>query len=401
MRSNPVRITIVLPILCLTLLAGCARIMKPPPPTAETALVPIAGDALPSFADDLNYDGLADALTQSLTYLATLPPDKLFQYGPDRVSARQVIQSLTVFRAALKTRPSAAALNQFIRSKFRIYRSAGKEESGSVLFTGYYEPSLKGSRVRQGRYQYPVYGRPADLITVDLGRFREKYKGQRLVGRLAGDRLVPYYDRTQIDDHHALDGKAPILAWVADPVALFFLHIQGSGKIYFNDGGYINAYYRATNGHPYRSIGRLLIDEGAILKENMSMQAIRAYLEAHPGRIQEIFNTNPSYVFFVSRKDGPFGYLNVRLTAGRSLATDRRLFPPAALTLVETEKPVVDASGQISRWIPFSRFFLNQDTGGAIKGPFRVDLYCGDDQAAEQMAGVMQQRGRLFFFVPK
>jgi membrane-bound lytic murein transglycosylase A len=291
------------------------------------------------------------------------------------------------------------ALTVFIRSKYRIYRSLGKNESGEVLFTGYYEPILRGSPVRRGQYQYPVYGRPEDLITVDLGRFRDKYQGQRLVGRVTHGTLIPYYDRQQIDEKNALQGKAPILAWVDDPVALFFLHIQGSGKIYLDNGDFVNAYYHATNGHPYRSIGRLLIDKGAIRQEDMSMQAIRAYLKAHPDQMQRIFDYNPSYVFFITRENGPFGYLNVRLTAGRSLATDRRLFPPAALALVQTEKPVVDLEGKIERWIPFTRFVLNQDTGGAIRGAARADIFWGNGAYAEIAAGHLQHPGQFYFFI--
>jgi len=401
MKSTVMRQATILLGIFLLVITGCPRITKQPPPTAETALVPIHTNDFPTFDDDLHYDGLASALSQSLRYLATVPADTVFRYGPDTYSAAHVIRSLNVFLDKIKEKPSVAALSEFFESRYRVYRSPGKKETGEVLFTGYYEPLLKGSLVRQYQYKYPVYGRPDGLITVDLGRFRDKFKGQRLVGRLNENTLVPYYDRAQIDEKNALDGKAPILAWVDDPAALFFLHIQGSGKIYLDNGDFINAYYHATNGHPYRSIGRLLIDEGAILKENMSMQAIRTYLASYPERMQDIFNHNPSYVFFIARENGPFGYLNVRLTPGRSIATDRRLFPPAALALVQTEKPILDHTGNIARWIPFSRFTLNQDTGGAIKGPGRADIFWGNGPYAEITAGHLQHQGTFYFFVLK
>ncbi|RUA00871.1 MAG: murein transglycosylase [Deltaproteobacteria bacterium] len=401
MRSRMKRPVIFAMGIYLLAMTGCTWIMKPPPPTAETALVPVQADDFPVLNDDLNYDGLAAAVSQSLVYLARVSPDRRFQYGPDTYTAAHVIRSLNVFLEKIREKPSAAALTVLLRTKYRIYRSLGKNESGEVLFTGYYEPILRGSRVRQGRYQYPVYGRPKDLITVDLGRFKDKYQGERLVGRVTGGALIPYYDRQQIDEKDALKGKAPVLAWVDDPVALFFLHIQGSGKIYLDNGDYVNAYYHVTNGQPYRSIGRLLIDEGAILQKDMSMQAIRAYLNAHPGQMQRIFNHNPSYVFFKARENGPFGYLNVPLTAGRSLATDRRLFPPAALALVQCQKPVVDDKGKIQRWIPFSRFVLNQDTGGAIRGAARADIFWGNGAYARIAAGHLQHPGTFYFFVLK
>ena len=395
------RQTIVALGVFLLVISGCARIKKLPPPTADTALVPVHKSDFPAFNDDLHYDGLAIAISQSLAYLGTVPPDKVFRYGPDTYTAAHVVRSLNVFLAKIKEKPAADRLTNFLKSKYLIYRSLGKNEDGEVLFTGYYEPLLKGSLIRRQAYQYPVYGRPDDLVTVDLNRFGEKYKGERLVGRVTGKTLVPYHDRSQIEEKNALDGKAPILAWVDDPVALFFLQIQGSGKIQVDNGEFINAHYHVTNGHPYRSIGRLLIEEGTIPRENMSMQAIRAYLESHPERMHEVFNHNPSYVFFIAADDGPLGYLNVRLTAGRSLATDRRLFPPAALAMVLTEKPVVDQSGKIERWVPFSRFLLNQDTGGAIRGTGRADLFWGNGPYAEIAAGYMQHPGRFYFFILK
>lgn len=385
----------------LLLLNGCARIKQLPPPTPETALVPVQITDFPTFEDDLQLDGLATAISQSLKYLSTVSPDTVFRYGPDTYTAAHVIRSLNLFLTKIEEKPDAGELTAFLQERYRLYRSLGKNENGEVLFTGYYEPLLEGSRARQQQNQYPVYGRPKDLVAVDLGRFRDKYKGERLMGRISGNSLVPYHDRFEIDERNALEDKAPILAWVDDPVALFFLHIQGSGKIHLDTGDFINVHYHTTNGHPYRSIGRLLIEEGAILKENMSMQAIRAYLKSHPVRMAPIFKQNPSYVFFSIEKEGPLGALNVRLTPGRSLATDRRLFPPAALALVTTEKPVVNIESKIEHWLPFTRIVLNQDTGGAIRGTGRADLFWGNGPYAEIAAGHLQHPGQFYFFVLK
>lgn len=394
-------VPIIIMVTVLWGLSGCARIKQVPPPTPETALIPVHRGDFPTFEDDLQYDDLETAIFQSLKYLDTVSPERVFRYGPDTYTATHVIHSLNLLLYKIKEKPSADQLTAFLKERYRLYRASGKQETGDVLFTGYYEPLLKGSRVRDQYNQYPVYGRPKDLVTVDLGRFKSKFKGERLTGRVTKNTLVPYYDRFQIDEQNALNGKAPVLAWVNDPVDLFFLHIQGSGKIQLDSNEFINVHYHTTNGHPYRSIGRLLIEEGAILKENMSMQAIRAYLNSHPERIPPVFKNNPSYVFFSIEKEGPLGALNVRLTRGRSLATDRRLFPPAALALVTTKKPVVDHEGKIEQWVPFSRIVLNQDTGGAIRGTGRADLFWGNGPYAEIAAGHLQHPGQFYFFVLK
>jgi len=196
-----------------------------------------------------------------------------------------------------------------------------------------------------------------------------------------------------------LYGKAQPLAWVSDPVNLYFLHVQGSGKVVFEDGQTIIVGYDSSNGRPYRSIGQLLIDEGKISLEEMSMQRIRAYLNQNPGEIQRVLDHNPSYIFFKVTPDGPLGSLNVRLTPGRSVALDRKLFPPAALAFVETKKPLSDNQGQVNSWMDCSRFMLNQDTGGAITGPGRADIFWGSGPYAELAAGHLRHPGRLYFLV--
>ena len=221
------------------------------------------------------------------------------------------------------------------------------------------------------------------------------------MGRLTEQTVVPYYERKEIDFENALEGKAEALVWVKDPVDIFFLQIQGSGKIYLDNGDVINVHYHTTNGRPYRSIGQLLIEEEKILKEEMSMQKIREYLREHPEEIENIFNYNPSYVFFKTEPDGPLGNINVKLTPGRSIALDRKIFPPAALAFIKTKKPLIDTAGNIIDWTDCSRFVLNQDTGGAIKGPGRADLFWGNGHYAEIAAGHLQHPGKLYFFILK
>jgi membrane-bound lytic murein transglycosylase A len=270
-----------------------------------------------------------------------------------------------------------------------------------VLFTGYYEPIIQGSLTPDELYRFPVYGVPTDMLSVDLEKFRSQYRGIRLVGRIQGNQVVPYFSREEIDTAAALAGKGYELAWVADPVGLFFLQIQGSGRIRLVNGDSFGVGYAASNGRPYRSIGGVLIERGVIPPEEMSMQAIRRYLLDHPEETAAILNTNPSYVFFRKQDDGPVGSLSVPVTPGRSIATDPSLFPRGALGFIECQKPILAKDGVITGWQPFARYVLNQDTGGAIRGPARADLFWGSGPLNQTAAGHLRHYGTLFFLLLK
>ena len=391
--------TIVLIIIFITVIFGCAPASKKP--DRENVMEEISSWSFPDFSDDLGYDGLDHSISKSLAYLNKIPADREFVFGQDRYTAGHLIASMQQFADFIEEQPTAEELNEFIQTNYRVYRSVGRDGWGEVLYTGYYEPHLRGSRSRTEEYQYPIYTRPDDLITIDLALFDEKYNGQRIIGRITEETVVPYHERSEIDTDGALEGKAEVLAWVADPVDVFFLQIQGSGKVYLDDGDVINVHYHTTNGQPYRSIGKLLIDEEKITVEEMSMQKIREYLNNHPEEMDGVFNYNPSYVFFKIEPDGPLGNINVKLTPGRSIALDRFIFPKGTLVFIQTEKPVVDSAGQIHSWQPFSRFALNQDTGGAIRGPGRADLFWGNGPYAEIAAGHLKHTGELYFIVLK
>lgn len=397
---------VIVGVMALCLMAGCQtppRVPAPPilPPTAETALKRLEPDAYPDFTDDLDYESLERALTLSISYLRDAAPERVFRFGPDQYDTLHVLKSLQHFQGFIRNRPPARSLQQFIRDEFRVYRSAGRDDKAEVLYTGYYEPLLKGSLNRRLEFSYPVYPRPDDLVTIDLGLFSEKYKGDTIVGRLAGGRVIPYYDRREIVEDGVLYGKVEPIAWVEDPVDLFFLHIQGSGRIALEDGRTLHLNYAAKNGRPYRSVGQLLIEEGRITREEMSMQRIKAYLRQNPFETQRVLNHNPSFIFFRIVPDGPLGALNFKLTPGRSLALDLKLFPPAALAFIETSKPIGDAFGRVQAWTPCHRFALNQDTGGAITGPGRADLFWGSGPYAELAAGHLKHTGTLHFIVLK
>ncbi len=286
---------------------------------------------------------------------------------------------------------SAKDARAFFESDFTpVQISAGSVREG--LFTGYYEPELRASRTRHGAYRTPVYGLPPDLISVDLGKFRDALKGERIAGRIVGQRLVPYDTRAGIDAHGA---DAPVLFYARDPIAVFFLQVQGSGRVILEDGSVMRVSYAGQNGHPYTAIGRTLVDRGALAKKNVSMQSIRGWLKAHRDQARAVMETNASFVFFREQPVGDpglgsTGTENVALTPGASLAVDSRLHPLGAPFFIASDDPA-----------PGNRLLIAQDTGGAIRGPVRGDVFWGFGQKAEDIAGKMKAHGKLYVLLPK
>ena len=330
---------------------------------------------MPALTDDLDRESLHTALRRSVSYLEKLPPDRIVGEQPRRFTAGEVLDSLLAFEKSLDSWDCRECWVRDFNTRFDLIPSSGDAELETVLFTGYYQPVIEGSLAPTPEYAYPIYGMPADLIVNPM----------------------PYYSRQEIDELGSLRGRGYEIAWVKNPIDLFFLHIQGSGILQLEDGRRLLVGYAGANGRPYRSIGRLLIDRGKIPQEEMSMQRLRRYLLDYPEEQNEIFSYNESYVFFRFTEEGPLGNIEVPLTPGRSVATDARLFPKGALAFIVTERPVLDRAGQLVGWQPFSRFVLNQDTGGAIRGLQRADLYFGTGLEAEAGAGYMNRRGKLFF----
>jgi membrane-bound lytic murein transglycosylase A len=353
------------------------------------------------FSDDLDRSSLKEAIEGSIQYFRSLPQDRHVILGPDTYSVSQAVSSMESFLALLDEDLSPEAFHRRISDEFQVYQSIGRGWRRRVLFTGYYEPVVKGSLSPDDEYLYPLYSRPGELIRVMLGLFDPTMKGQRIMGRLQGEQLVPFYTRNEIDEDRVLEDRGYEIAWLSDKVDRYFLQIQGSGLVRLDDGTYLRVNYAASNGRPYRSIGKLLIDRGEVKRAEMSMQRIRSYLEEHPEKADEILFHDPSYTFFRLVEKGPLGNINVPLTTGRSIATDSRLFPKGGLAFIITEKPAIGEEGEILEWRPFSRFVVNQDTGGAIRGPARVDLFWGEGEVAEISAGHMKQTGRLFFLMKK
>ncbi len=268
-----------------------------------------------------------------------------------------------------------------------------------MLITGYYEPRIRGSRISNPDYPYPIFGRPRDLIAAKSKLTPQRQKSEPKIGRLQGGGIVPYHDRREIETKGILLGKAPVVAWARDLLDVYFLHIQGGGKIIMETSETLTLSYDTHNGHPYRSIGRLLIREGKIAQDRMSMQTIQDYLKQNPNEILRVTGHNPRYIFFRPDRDGPRGSLNVTLTPYRSIALDHKIFPPALPVYVITQIPQVDDTGRIQAWSDYRLFAVNQDTGGAITGPGRADIFCGDGLQAEVTAGHLRHPGTLYVLV--
>jgi membrane-bound lytic murein transglycosylase A len=298
--------------------------------------------------------------------------------------------------------PATASAREFFESQFLPYRVANDDGSVQGLATGYYEPLLRGSRRKEGPYRFPIYAPPEDLLTVDLAQINPSLKHLRLRGRLQGRRVVPYYERAEIESGlPALAGKE--LLWVDDPVDLFFLQIQGSGRIRLATGELVRVGYADQNGQPYQSIGRYLVEHGELKLEQASMQGIKAWAAANPGKLKALLDRNPSYVFFRelpptapgpgAADEGPLGALGVALTPGRSIAVDPRFIPLGAPVFLATSWPGSEQA--------LARLVLAQDSGGAIRGPVRADYFWGFGEAAGAQAGRMRQSARMWVLLPR
>lgn len=312
-----------------------------------------------------------------------------------KVIARQPRwQSVCGEALALGERPSRATVRAFFESRFTPWQTINPDGNTSGLVTGYYEPLIKGSRSASADYRWPVHAPPSDMLTVDLGETHPDLKNLRLRGRLLDNKVVPYWSREQIGKLGS-DLPSDVLFWASDPIDLFFLQVQGSGQIELPDGNRARIGYADQNGHPYQSIGRWLVAQGELTLEQASMESIKKWSRDNPGRLHEMLNTNPSYVFFrelPASGDGPVGALAVPLTLERSIAVDPRFTPLGAPVFLSTTYPLSTR--------PLNRLMLAQDTGGAIKGPVRADLFWGFGADAGAMAGKMRQQGQMWVLLP-
>jgi membrane-bound lytic murein transglycosylase A len=388
-------------------LAACTATSPPTPPATSTALTCPAPAACPVCpvcpAPPPEAAKVPTLVPVTFADIAGWQTDRVAETWPALLAGCTTLRNRDAWRAvceraiamSARAAPSERDARAFFESQFVPYRVRNADGVDTGLITGYYEPLLRGSRTRGGRYVTPLYAAPDDLIVVDLGDVAPETKTMRLRGRLEGRRLVPYYSREEIEKG-VIGTAGKELVWVDDPIEAFFLQVQGSGRVRLPDGQMMRVGYADQNGHPYRSIGRHLVEIGELKVEQASLQGIQAWARANPARLDTLLNVNPSYVFFreMPRADGgPLGALGVPLTAERSMAIDPRAIPLGAPVFLATTRPNSNT--------PLARLMMAQDTGGAIRGNVRADYFWGFGADAGREAGRMRQQGRMWVLLPR
>lgn len=380
-------VLVILPLAAVFLLSGCSP---------QHTNIAIARN-LPGFADDGNRDTLRCALDEQQRYLNTQDAAFRLTIGPKSYSRKQLAASLDLFATILERNPAPRKLEQLIAENFTVYQAGGRKSGnfGEMLVTGYFTPVFEGSLSRSPPFIHPIYAVPDDIRRRGTGTLR---RGTETFRR--GTETPPYPTRREIETSDYLRGHE--LVYLKDRFDAFLLHIQGSGHIALPNGEIRTLQYRGNNGHPYSSIGRLLVDEGTMALRHTDIPAIRQYLADNPKEMDRVLYHNKRYIFFGwSEKQAVYGSTGRPLTAGRSIAIDGDILPFGTLGYLITRRPVVDDSGRISHWTPMQRFVLPQDSGSAIRGSGRVDMFWGVGQYAEIAAGAMKEKGILYFLLPK
>ena len=353
--------------------------------------------------DNFDKESLNQAIENSLDYFNKLPNDKKFTYGKLEYSVSELKASMKLMQHLITTSNSKKIFFDKVNEQFFWWKSPGRKKDSRVLFTGYFEPQYQAALEPSGDFYIPAFAIPYDLKVLDLGVFRKNLLNRTIVYRLDEDKIIPYHSRKEIMEDDILEYKSEVLAWFRDSVDLFFLQIQGSGLIQTPQGELLRLGYAGSNGLEYSSIGKILIEEGTIPKEKMSMNAIREHLANNPEAVNDLLYQNNSYVFFrlLPIDEGPYGSLGVPVTATRSLATDYRLFPKGALAYIDASQPDCETDDTCQFHKPLNRFMVIQDTGGAIRGFGRADVFWGRGELAEKKAGYMQHLGDLYVLVAK
>lgn len=407
----PVRVMHCLAMLaCVLVITACSqRSVKPPlatpapstpvpsTPQVTPPATPMPDSSKPADSKATEYSLLKPASWQALSGLlqddlraswqAWLTSCSTLKHKPDWQEACQAAANLN--------NPSQAQLVDYYTHYFNVYSTSNQNGDNTGLVTGYYQPILKGSRQKSNQYAHPLYAQPKDLITVELSAQFPELKFKRVRGKLEGNKLVPYLTRAEIEaDNAPLAGNE--IVWVDDVLDAFYLQIQGSGLIQLDNGEQLHIGYADQNGHPYNSIGKVLVQRGELTLNLASMQGIKDWARKNPSKLRELLNSNPSYVFFRELPAGlfgPLGALGVPLTAERSVAIDPKYVPLGAPVFLSTTYPNSNT--------PLKRLMMAQDTGGAIKDGVRADFYWGSGEAAGKMAGAMKQPGQIWVLLPK
>lgn len=411
-------------LVLVTLLAACASptlpVSPPAQPTTPVAQCPPPVAAPAPVCPPCPVCGASSSPLVQTVPPAALPPrlaqwDEIDGWAEDQLSAawpallkscerlaRQPQWTTTCNTAAtLGRQPGEQAVREFFRAHFSPWQLFAGSREARGLVTGYYEPLIAGSRTADAEYRWPIHGTPPDLINVELAGLHPELKGLRLRGRLVGNKLLPYSSRAELSSAGE-DFPAPVLLWAKDPIDLFFLQVQGSGRVELPDGSRVRIGYAEHNGHPYQSIGRWLVDQQQLTLDQASMEGIKQWARSNPTRLQELLNVNPAYVFFRElpsgnqrdgEEEGPIGALGVPLSSGRSIAVDPQHVPLGAPVFLSTTEPLSER--------PLRRLVLAQDTGGAIKGALRADFFWGFGDQAGRQAGRMRQQGQMWLLLPQ
>ena len=391
-------------------------------PATEASQAMRKADIPADLSDDLDLRELAQGINENVEILFNSDISTL-TFGPKEVNKDDYILSMYYLTEKINLGLAKKDFYTLVKENFDFYEVYGDDDWGEVFITSYFEPVLKGSKRKTDKYSQPLYAVPGDLVNFHMGKFANKFEKMSPIkdqvldpktnlsivpGRIApaynegtSKNIVPYYSREEIDGQGVLQGKKLELAWV-DPVDAFFLQVQGSGTVRFPNGKEVRLGYAAKNGHPYVGIGRLLYHK--IPKEEMTMQALDKHLRSlSPEEMQKILFQNPSYVFFRVIEGRPVTHSGAEVVDGRTIATDKSFYPKGTLAFLEFPRPTFsdEFSTRPNTWVTTSRFVLDQDTGGAIKGPHRVDLFWGTGEDAGQHAGVLKDWGKLYYLVPK
>lgn len=374
---------------------------------AAPSLRLLSESEVPRFEDSFKSKaGLVKAAKKALKYLEGQPPTRYFHLADRQYATGALIDTVKELLELLAKNPSPDDLDQEIKARFDVFQSVGSDGAGKVVFSSYYQPVLNASLKKSAKYPYPIYRQPPDMAQAELSDFDRKFAGETLIGRLdKNKRFVPYFNRDQIDVHKALAGKGLEIAWLTDKWDVLDLHIQGSGILKLPGGKEVLAGYAATNARPYNSAALLLVKAGVFTRDEITPDKIRGYFREHPEAQDWVISQNPRFTFFrlaPMTEDGePFGTTNQSLTPARAIAIDPAVIPLGALAFFSTTSPQADADGRLLGLFPNSRLALCMDTGGAIKGPGRVDIYAGHGKQASTTAHNQWHEGSLYILIKK
>lgn len=354
----------------------------------EVALRKIGPEEYPDFSRGFANRGyLEEAIQNSLSYLNKPSSRRYFPYLD--ITHERAVATLQEFLRVLREASSGEQLDALIRERFEVYKSKGWDGSGTVFFTGYYCPIFDGRRTQEGPFRYPIYSLPADLLKDE--------DGNALGQKMPDGSTRPYPPRAEIERSGMLRGRE--IAWLKDPFEAYVATVQGSTKLRLADGSLYELGYAGNNGHEYKSIASKMIEDGAISRDELSLQALIHYFAEHPDKVDYYTSQNPRYVFFQERRGGPYGSLNVPVLPYRSIATDKQVYPRACLAFLDTALPRGD--GGHAQVAPYAGFTLDQDTGGAIRAAGRCDVFFGIGPAAEGLAGRTGAEGELYYIAVK